>query len=69
MVYGGRLQGSRYLYKADWAEIILNSYRSRYLPGEVIDHRYDNLQERLRKIEELSIPTVMIQGGSDLWLD
>ena len=43
----------------------MNAYRSRYLSREVIDHRYDGLQERLRKIEELSVPTLMIQGGSD----
>jgi hypothetical protein len=29
----------------DWAEITLNAYRSRYLSGEVVDHRYDELQK------------------------
>jgi len=56
---------SRYFDKPDWAEITLNAYRSRYLSGEVIDHRYDDLQARLRKIDALTVPTLMIQGGSD----
>lgn len=59
------MAATRYFDKPDWAEITLNAYRSRYLSGEIIDHRYDHLQQRLRKIEELSVPTLMIQGGSD----
>jgi pimeloyl-ACP methyl ester carboxylesterase len=49
----------------DWTAITLNAYRSRWLEGEASDSRYDALQARLGKIERLSIPTLMIQGGSD----
>jgi len=49
----------------DWAEITLNAYRSRYLPGEVVDHRYDELQEKLRNIVQIRIPVLMFQGASD----
>jgi pimeloyl-ACP methyl ester carboxylesterase len=49
----------------DWAEITLNAYRSRYLPGEVVDHRYDELQEKLRNIVQIRIPALMFQGASD----
>jgi pimeloyl-ACP methyl ester carboxylesterase len=49
----------------DWAEITLNNYRSRYLSGEVIDHRYDELQQKLRNTVELITPVLMIQGASD----
>ncbi|AEU36049.1 alpha/beta fold hydrolase [Granulicella mallensis] len=56
---------SRYFDRPDWAEITLNAYRSRYLQGEAVDPRYDELQARLRNIVELTVPTLMIQGGSD----
>ena len=56
---------SRYFDRPDWAEITLNAYRSRYLSGETVDPRYDELQARLRNIVELTVPTLMIQGGSD----
>jgi pimeloyl-ACP methyl ester carboxylesterase len=56
---------SRYFDKPDWAEITLNAYRSRYLPGEVIDHRYNQLQTKLKVTVELAVPTLMIQGASD----
>jgi pimeloyl-ACP methyl ester carboxylesterase len=56
---------SRYFDRPDWAEITLNAYRSRYLPSEVVDPRYDELQARLRDIVELTVPTLMLQGGSD----
>jgi pimeloyl-ACP methyl ester carboxylesterase len=49
----------------DWAEITLNAYRSRYLSGEVVDHRYDALQEKLRNIVQIRIPVLMFQGASD----
>jgi pimeloyl-ACP methyl ester carboxylesterase len=49
----------------DWAAITLNAYRSRYLAGEVIDHRYDELQQKLRNTVQLKIPALMIQGASD----
>jgi pimeloyl-ACP methyl ester carboxylesterase len=49
----------------DWVAITLNAYRSRWLAGEARDPRYDELQERLSRASAVSIPTVMIQGGSD----
>jgi pimeloyl-ACP methyl ester carboxylesterase len=49
----------------DWAEITLNAYRSRYLSSEVVDHRYDGLQQRLQNTAQIKTPTFMIQGASD----
>ena len=49
----------------DWPAITLNAYRSRWLKGETSDSRYDALQTKLSKIGVLSVPTLMIQGGSD----
>ena len=49
----------------DWAAITLNAYRSRWLPGEVTDPRYDVLQQRLHETEHLTIPTLMLQGAAD----
>jgi pimeloyl-ACP methyl ester carboxylesterase len=49
----------------DWTAITLNAYRSRWLKGETSDSRYDALQAKLSKIGVLSVPTLMIQGGSD----
>src|SRR6202522_526570 len=49
----------------DWAEITLNAYRSRYLPGEVVDHRYDELQKKLQNTVQIKTPALMIQGASD----
>jgi pimeloyl-ACP methyl ester carboxylesterase len=49
----------------DWTEITLNAYRSRYISGEVVDRRYDALQERLRNTGQITVPTLMIQGASD----
>jgi pimeloyl-ACP methyl ester carboxylesterase len=49
----------------DWAAITLNAYRSRWLPGEATDPRYDALQTRLHEIEHLATPTLMIQGAAD----
>jgi len=49
----------------DWAAITLNAYRARWRPGEAWDPRYDALQERLREVERLATPTLMIQGFSD----
>jgi len=45
--------------------ITLNVYRSRFLPGESRDRRYDDLRRRLAEVEHLSTPTLMVQGGSD----
>ena len=49
----------------DWAAITLQAYRSRWLPGEATDPRYEALQQQLHDTECLSIPTLMIQGGAD----
>jgi pimeloyl-ACP methyl ester carboxylesterase len=49
----------------DWVEITLNAYRSRFLPDEPRDSRYDDLRRRLSTVEQLSVPTLMLQGGSD----
>ena len=57
---------SRYFDRPDWAEITLNAYRSRYLNGEIIDHRYDELQMLINSSGSISVPTIMIQGASDL---
>jgi pimeloyl-ACP methyl ester carboxylesterase len=57
---------SKYFEHPDWAEITLNAYRSRYLEGESVDSRYDQLQAKLRDIEAIKVPTLMIQGASDL---
>jgi pimeloyl-ACP methyl ester carboxylesterase len=50
----------------DWVAITLNAYRARWVHGEVTDSHYDLLQQKLRGVELLSTPTLMIQGGSDL---
>jgi pimeloyl-ACP methyl ester carboxylesterase len=49
----------------DWAAITLNAYRSRWLPGEATDPRYEALQQRLYETEHLAISTLLIQGGAD----
>jgi pimeloyl-ACP methyl ester carboxylesterase len=49
----------------DFAAITLNSYRSRWLEGELWDSRYDEVQSRLGRAERVGVPTLMIQGGSD----
>ena len=49
----------------DWVAITLNAYRARWISGEVTDARYDALQRKLRDIELLSTPTLMVQGASD----
>ena len=51
--------------RPDWAEITLNSYRSRYLAGECVDARYDSLQAKLKHTVTIDVPTLMIQGASD----
>lgn len=43
----------------------MNAYRSRYLAGEVIDSRYDELQAKLKSIQLIEVPTIMIQGALD----
>ncbi|MGI4874594.1 MAG: alpha/beta fold hydrolase [Janthinobacterium lividum] len=49
----------------DWTAVTLNAYRSRWLPGEATDPRYDELQQRLHDTESLTVPTLMIQGAAD----
>jgi len=56
---------SRYFNDPDWAEITLNSYRSRWMPDEKADPRYAPLRQKLAEIEKLSTPTPMIHGKSD----
>lgn len=50
----------------DWAEITANAYRARWREGEAWDSGYDPLQHQLQEAELISIPTLMIQGDSDL---
>jgi pimeloyl-ACP methyl ester carboxylesterase len=50
---------------ADWLSITLNSYRSRWLPGEVSDPRYQHLKGKLGHVTKLNVPTLMLQGVSD----
>jgi len=42
-----------------------DGYRSRYLPGEARDARYDQDATRLSEIETVSVPTLMVQGAAD----
>ncbi len=49
----------------DWAAITLNAYRARFLATEPRDPRYDGLRSRVGSVGHLSVPTLMIQGGSD----
>jgi pimeloyl-ACP methyl ester carboxylesterase len=56
---------SKHFDHPDWAEITLNAYRSRYMDGECVDPRYDRLQAKLREVEVIEVPTLMIQGASD----
>jgi len=37
----------------------------RFLPDEPRDPRYDELRRRLAEVGSLTVPTLMIQGGSD----
>jgi pimeloyl-ACP methyl ester carboxylesterase len=49
----------------DWAAVTLHGYRSRWRP-ELVDPRYNALQDRLAEIATLSTATLMIQGMADL---
>ena len=49
----------------DWADITLNAYRARFLTDEPRDARYDHLRAQVAATDRLSVPTLMIQGGSD----
>ena len=48
----------------DWTEVTLHAYRGRWRP-ESSDPRYDAFEARLRAVETIAVPTLMIQGGSD----
>jgi len=49
----------------DYPAITLNSYRSRWLEGELSDQRYNEVQSKLSASEQINVPTLMIQGESD----
>lgn len=50
----------------DWTAITLHGYRSRWRADEPGDPQYDAPEARLREIDTISRPTLMIQGGADL---
>jgi pimeloyl-ACP methyl ester carboxylesterase len=49
----------------DWVAITLNAYRSRFIPDEPRDTRYDELGRHLAATERIDVPTLMIQGADD----
>ncbi|MDG4797524.1 alpha/beta hydrolase [Micromonospora sp. WMMD1082] len=49
----------------DWVAITLNAYRSRFLPEEPRDHRYEDLRARVADTELLHVPTLMLHGALD----
>jgi pimeloyl-ACP methyl ester carboxylesterase len=49
----------------DYPAITLSGYRSRWLQNEPCDLRYNQVQSKLSQSERISVPTLMIQGGSD----
>jgi len=49
----------------DWPATTLNGYRSRFLAGEPVDARYDDLRRRVAAVDHLGVPTLMVQGGAD----
>jgi pimeloyl-ACP methyl ester carboxylesterase len=53
-------EAARSFENPDWVSITLHGYRSRYVQ-EPCDSRYDKLQDRLRTIDRVSIPTLMVQ--------
>lgn len=56
---------ARSFLNPDWVPITLQAYRSRFHAGEPRDPRYEPLAERLAQVEQLHVPTLMIQGGDD----
>ncbi len=56
----------------DWVAVTLNSYRSRWRLGEPkaeqTDPRYDALQAKVKSVEKLSTPTLLIHGAVDTCL-
>jgi len=55
---------ARSFENSDWAAVTLHGYRSRWRP-ELLDPRYNALQDRLAGIATLSTATLMIQGMAD----
>jgi pimeloyl-ACP methyl ester carboxylesterase len=53
----------------DFAEITLNSYRSRWRDGETWDARYDRSRERLRALQTIAQPALVIHGDADTCVD
>jgi pimeloyl-ACP methyl ester carboxylesterase len=49
----------------DWVPVTLNAYRSRFLPGEARDLRYEVLTARLAASTQVSVPALMLQGAED----
>ena len=49
----------------DWVRVTLNAYRHRFLNDEPCDPAYDELATRLGEIEQIHVPTVMVQGEAD----
>ncbi|HEY2271393.1 MAG TPA: alpha/beta hydrolase [Jatrophihabitantaceae bacterium] len=50
----------------DWVAITLSAYRSRFRADEPRDPRYDDLRATITATEQVTVPTLMIQGGADL---
>lgn len=57
-------QTARSFENPDWVDITLNGYRSRW-KTEPADPRYEPLRTKLRSVETLATPTLMVQGGAD----
>ncbi|WNL45653.1 alpha/beta hydrolase [Dyella sp. BiH032] len=49
----------------DWLAITLNGYRSRWRDDEERDARYAELSRRVASVEQLDVPTLMVQGATD----
>src|ERR1700722_7481164 len=49
----------------DWVSITLNAYRDRFLPGGAPAPRPAPREPRLAETEQVTRPTLMIQGGDD----
>jgi pimeloyl-ACP methyl ester carboxylesterase len=56
---------SRSFANPDWVDITLNAYRSRFLDTEPRDQRYDALRRQLAEVAQVTVPTLMVQGGAD----
>ncbi|NAZ86128.1 alpha/beta fold hydrolase [Kineococcus indalonis] len=49
----------------DWTDVTLNAYRTRFLPDEPRDPRYDDVRARVAATARIGVPTLMVQGGAD----